>query len=44
MAVVIRCKVATVALPALVDILPMVKLVITVATRVDQVTNSDTTV
>ena len=44
MAAVIRCQVATVVLQALVDILQMVKLVITAATRVDKSTRSDTTV
>ena len=44
MAVVIKCKVAMVALQALVDILLMVKLATTAATRVDQSTYPDTTV
>ena len=38
-----RCKVAMVALQALVDILPMVNPAITVATRVDTATSSNTT-
>ena len=44
MAVVIRCKVAMVALQALVDILLMVKLATTAATRDDHLTYSDATV
>ena len=44
MAAVIRCQVAMAGLQALVDILLMVKLVITAATRVDKSARSDTTV
>ena len=44
MAAMIRCQVAMVGLQALVDILQMVKLVITAATRVDKSTRSDTTI